>query len=385
MSVIYFDNAATSYPKPPEVLEAMQRFMQDAGGNPGRSGHRMATGAEAMIVEARQAVARFFGLDDPLRCVLTLNGSDALNMAIKGILRPGNHVVTSQLEHNSVNRPLQRLADEGVISFDRAPTTADGSWEVGQVLSLIKPETRLAALTHCPNAVGVLCPVEELGRELRARHPNVHFLVDAAQSAGIAPLNIETAGIDLLAFPGHKALFGPPGTGALLIGPRVKMEDWTPWREGGTGGDSASPQQPREWPYFLEGGTPNTMGIAGLLAGVRFVRELPKGSVIEHERKLIGGLIEGLRDDKRFTIHGTKDLSRRAGAVSISVAGQDPSELAVILDQAIGLCTRPGLHCAPYAHKTLGTFPVGTLRLSPGYFNTIGEVDVAVKALKEIA
>jgi len=385
MSVIYFDNAATTYPKPPEVFEAMQRFMREAGGNPGRSGHRMATGAEAMIVEARQAVSRFFGLDDPHRCIFTLNGSDSLSMALKGILRPGDHAVTSQLEHNSVNRPLQRMADQFSVEFDRAPTAPDGAWTVEDVLGLIRPNTRVVVLTHCPNAVGVLCPVEALGKELKARHPDVIFIVDAAQSAGIAPINMEADGIDMLATPGHKALFGPTGTGILLVGPRVKIEELRPWREGGTGGDSTSPKQPHEWPYFFEGGTPNTMGISGLLAGVRFVRELPAGSVLEHERKLLGRLIAGLDGDERFTIHGTKDVSRRAGAVTISVTGHDPSELAVILDQAIGLCTRPGLHCAPHAHKALGTFPAGSLRLSPGFYNTIEEVDVAVTALKEIA
>jgi cysteine desulfurase family protein len=383
--MIYFDNAATSYPKPPEMFSAMQRFMAEAGGNPGRSGHRMATGAEATILEARQAVARFFGLSDPRRCIFTLNGSDALNMALKGLLRPGDHAVTSSLEHNSINRPLQRLADEGLGSFERVAGTEDGAWTVDAVLRAIRPTTRLVALTHCPNAVGVLCPVEDLGRELRTQHPQVLFLVDAAQSAGVVPLDMETAGIDLLAFAGHKALFGPPGTGALLVGPRVRADDLQPWREGGTGGDSASPRQPREWPYYLEGGTPNTMGIAGLLAGIRFLQRHPPGAILEHERALVGRMIEGLAGDGRFTLHGTLNLKRKAGALSITVNGRDPSELALILDQAFGICARPGLHCAPHAHRTLGTFPGGTLRFSPGCFNTLDEVDHVVQALKEIA
>lgn len=383
--MIYFDNAATSYPKPPIVFEAMQRFMAEAGGNPGRSGHRMATGAEAMIVEARQAVARFFALNDPRRCIFTLNGSDALNMALKGLLRAGDHAITSNLEHNSINRPLQRLSDEGQITFDRVPTTPDGSWSAQDVLARIRPNTRLIALTHCPNAFGVICPVEELGRQLRDRHPTIHFLVDAAQSAGVVPLDMAKAGIDLLAFPGHKALFGPTGTGALLVAERIPSTAFLPWREGGTGGDSTSPLQPREWPYFLEGGTPNTMGIAGLLAGIRFLQQQPPGHVLAHERELIGCLMELLAADPRFTIHGTRDLARKTGAVSISVRDRDPAELALILDQAFQICARPGLHCAPHAHRSMGTFPGGTLRFSPGLFNTLKEVDQVVRALKDIA
>jgi len=385
MPPLYFDNAATSYPKPPEVFDAMQRFMAEAGGNPGRSGHRLATGAEATVSAARQAVARFFGLADPRRCIFTLNGSDALNMALKGILRPGDHAVTSSLEHNSVNRPLQRLADEGSISFDRVAGTVDGLWTVDAVLRALRPTTRLVALTHCPNAVGVLCPVEDLGRELRAHHPRVLFLVDASQSAGIVPLDMEAAGIDVLAFAGHKALYGPPGTGVLLVGPRIETEDLQPWREGGTGGDSASPQQPREWPHFWEGGTPNTMGIAGLLAGIRFLQRQPPGAILTHERSLVNRMIEGLAGDDRFTLHGTTDANRKIGALSLTVRDHDPAEVALILDQAFGICARPGLHCAPYAHRTLGTFPGGTLRFSPGFFNTLDEADRVVQALKEIA
>lgn len=383
--MIYFDNAATSYPKPPEVFAAMQRFMTQAGGNPGRSGHRMATGAETMIIEARQAVARFFGLGDPRRCIFTLNGSDALNMALKGVLRHGDHVVTSSLEHNSVNRPLQRMADEGQIAFERVRATPDGAWTVEDVLKSIQPKTRLVALTHCPNAFGVLCPVEDLGRALHDQHPHVLFLVDAAQSAGVVSLDMGAANIDLLAFPGHKALFGPPGTGALLVGPLLQADDLQPWREGGTGGDSASPQQPREWPYYLEGGTPNTMGIAGLLAGIHCIQKQPPGAILAHERSLIGRMIEGLSSDPRFTLHGTTDLTRKVGALSITVKDRDPAELALILDQAFGICARPGLHCAPHAHRALGTFPAGTLRFSPGFFNTLDEADRVVQALKEIA
>ena len=328
--MIYFDNAATSYPKPPEVFEAMRAFMDEFGGNPGRSGHRMATGAEAMIGEARNAVSKFFGAKYPERCIFTLNCSDALNIAIKGFVREGDHVISSMLEHNSINRPLQRMSDEGRISFHRVGIQADGNWGVDEVLDAIRPETRLVAITHCPNAIGVICPVAELGKALRERHPNVFYLVDAAQTAGVVPLDVEDACIDFLAFPGHKGLFAPTGTGALIVGPRVGEGDLAAWREGGTGGDSASPHQPSEWPHFLEGGTPNTMGISGLLAGLRFVKKEGLQHILAHERKLQQRMIDGLATDDRFIIHGTKDATKRAGVLSITIPDQDVAEVFTV-------------------------------------------------------
>lgn len=383
--MIYFDNAATSFPKPPEVFAAMTQFMAEAGGNPGRSGHRLATGAEAMIDNARNAVSKFFGIGDPKRCIFTLNCTDALNMAIKGVLRPGDHAITSVLEHNSVNRPLQKAADDGEIALDRVGLDESGAWRVEDVLAKVTPKTKLVAITHCANVLGVVCPVAELGQALRAKHPHVRFLVDAAQSAGVVPIDAEVMGIDFLAFPGHKGLFAPTGTGALLIGSRVKEDELRAWREGGTGGDSSSPHQPLELPYYLEGGTPNTMGIAGLLAGVTFLKKEGPDKVLAHERALQQRLIESLGADSRFTLYGTKDASKKGGALSITIKDRDTAETASILDQAFEICVRPGLHCAPYTHKALGTFPTGTLRLSPGYFNTLDEVDTVVAALKEIA
>ncbi|HEY3324085.1 MAG TPA: aminotransferase class V-fold PLP-dependent enzyme [Planctomycetota bacterium] len=427
--MIYFDNAATSYPKPLEVFESMLKFMQEFGGNPGRAGHRMATGAEAMIGQARNAVSKFFGLNDPARCVFTLNCSDALNMAIKGVLRGGEHVVTTALEHNSINRPLQQMADDGFIMLTRVVPSEPGAWHTDEILAAITPKTRLVALTHCANATGVINPVEELGPALRKKSEGITLLVDAAQSAGVVPLDMEAAQIDLLAFPGHKALYGPTGTGALLISSRFDEKRLKLWREGGTGGDSTNPHQPDELPHRLEGGTPNTMGIAGLLAGVRFLNRiasgrpeatggeqlriadcglrigapspltpLPRGgegdrssgqdartTVLEHERAIVARLIGELEGDARFTIFGTKDVSRKVGALSITIKDRDNAEVASILDQAFSIAVRPGLHCAPYAHRQLGTFPNGTVRLSPGYFNTIEEAEQVVKALKEIA
>ncbi len=383
--MIYFDNAATSYPKPPEIFESMVKFMQELGGNPGRSGHRMATGAEAMVGECRNALSKFFGLKDPARCIFTLNCTDALNMGIKGVLKRGDHAVTTALEHNSISRPLQQMADDGFITLTRVVPAEQGAWQVEEITRALTPKTRLVALTHCSNVTGVINPVEALGKALRAAGGSVVYLVDAAQSAGVVPLDMEAAQIDLLTMPGHKALYAPTGTGALLIGPRFKESELHCWREGGTGGDSTSPHQPPELPHRLEGGTPNTMGIAGLLAGVRFLNRSGPGKVLEHERKILKRLISALEGDQRFTLYGTKDLSRKVGALSLTIKDRDNAEVAGILDQAFSIAVRPGLHCAPYTHKHLGTFPTGTLRLSPGFFSTEAEADEVIKALLEIA
>lgn len=384
--MIYFDNAATSYPKPPEVFEQMTKFMQEMGGNPGRSGHRMATGAEAMIGECRNAVSKFFGLKNPERCVFTLNCTDALNMAIKGVLKKGDHVVTTALEHNSISRPLQQMHDDGFITLTRVVPARQGEWNVEEIIHATTPKTRLVALTHCSNVVGVINPVAELGDALRQISDTCLLLVDAAQSAGVVPLDMEAAHIDFLAFPGHKALFAPTGTGALLIGPRLKDSDLHCWREGGTGGDSTSPHQPPELPHHLEGGTPNTMGIAGLLAGVKYINKFGgPAKVLEHERAIVKQLIDAFGSDKRFTLYGTTKLERKVGALSLTIKDRDNAEVASILDQAFSIAVRPGLHCAPYTHKHLGTFPTGTIRLSPGLFSTAAETAEVIKALQDIA
>jgi selenocysteine lyase/cysteine desulfurase len=306
-------------------------------------------------------------------------------MAIKGVLRQGDHVVSTVLEHNSINRPLQRMSDEGFITLTRVAPAAKDSWQADEIVRAVTPKTRLVALTHCSNVTGVINPVAELKSALRAAGSPALLLVDAAQTGGVVPLDMEAAQIDLLALAGHKGLYGPTGTGALLLGSRVQEDALQFWREGGTGGDSRLPHQPGELPHRLEGGTPNTMGIAGLLAGVRFLNSAGAGKALEHEREILKHVIGELEGDARFTIHATKDLARKVGALSLTVKNRDPLEVAGVLDQAFSIAARPGLHCAPYAHKHLGTFPNGTLRLSPGFFNTIEEAQRVVKALREIA
>lgn len=386
--MIYLDNAATSFPKPPQVAAAMARFLDEDAANPGRAGHRMAVRAERMIDDARAKLARLVNGRDPRRLIFTLNGTDALNIAIKGALGDGGgHVVTTVLEHNSVSRPLQALADDGRIGLTRVGCGADGLLDPDDVRRALKSDTRLVAMTHASNVLGTIQDAAAVGAI--AREHGALFLLDAAQTAGCVPIDVEAMHVDLVAFPGHKALLGPTGTGVLYVGDRCAEPDGSPrmrpWREGGTGGDSSSPTQPRVFPYFLEGGTPNTVGIAGLAASVDVVLERGQEALLDHERRLLERILERLAGDERFTIYGTRDVARRVGALSIGIAGLDPSDAAAILDDGFGIAARPGLHCAPYCHRAIGTYPAGTLRVSPGPFTTGDDVSALLDALRQIA
>lgn len=399
--MIYFDNAATSFPKAPGVAEAMSAFLATEAANPGRAGHRMAVAAERMLDEARLKLTRFFGASDPQRMVFAMNCTDALNMAIKGVLDPdsrgGQHVITTVLEHNSVSRPLQAMADAGVIDLTRLTCDADGFIDPDDVRRSIKPATKLIVMTHASNVLGTIQDAEAVGRI--AREHSVLFCLDAAQTAGVVPVSIEQMCIDLLAFPGHKSLLGPTGTGGLYVGTRcpdpaqAQQKDGKgnpaarlrPWREGGTGGDSSTPTQPTLYPYYLEGGTPNTVGIAGLSAAVDYVAQHDPAATLRHEQAMVGKVIEQLGDDGRFSFYGGRDASRRVGTVSLNIQGFEPSDVGSILDDSFDIAVRPGLHCAPYAHRRLETFPSGTVRVSPGPFNTDEELTALIDALKQIA
>jgi cysteine desulfurase family protein len=383
--MVYLDNAATSYPKPEAVLRGMEAFVRASGANPGRSGHRRALQAEAMVEDTRRLVARLFGCPRPERIVFALNATDALNMAIKGVLRKGDHVITSVLEHNSVSRPLNRLEWDGVISLTRLPADPGHVIDPDDVAGAIQPSTRLIALTHASNVTGTIQPVAAFGRIARER--DVLLLVDAAQTAGVVPIDVQSDCIDLLAFTGHKSLLGPTGTGGLVIGERVEIK---PWREGGTGGDSSFPLQPVEFPHRLEGGTPNIFGIAGLREGVRLLLERGIEDVLAHERELLVEFRRSLKDPGRYLWFGAdraideRHAEGRVGLLSVGVPGLAPPEVAAILDEQFDIAVRAGLHCAPYAHKHLGTFPEGTIRLSAGLLTTPEDMRQAAAALDEI-
>jgi cysteine desulfurase family protein len=365
--MIYLDNAATSFPKPEPVFRGMDAFVRSSAANPGRSGHQRAVQAEAMINETRRLLARLIGFSRPERVVFTLNATDALNMAIKGVLRPGDHAITSVLEHNSVSRPLNQLERAGIITLTRLPADENHFIDPEDVARAFKPSTRLVALTHVSNVTGTIQAVGAIGAVVRERESLV--LVDASQSAGVVPIAFERDCVDLLAFTGHKALLGPTGTGGLVVGERVEV---APWREGGTGGDSSSPVQPSELPHRLEGGTPNVFGLAGLREGLRILLERGVESVLAHERMLMVEFHGSLADPGLFSWYGADRIiaerqgEGRVGLVGINLPGLSPAELAAILDERFDIAVRAGLHCAPYAHKHLGTFPEGFVRLSVG-------------------
>jgi cysteine desulfurase family protein len=378
--MIYLDNAATSYPKPEPVYQALDRFARQDLANPGRAGHKMALAAERTLDDARHLLNQLFHGKGPERFVFALNGTDALNMAFKGVLDDGDQVITTDLEHNSVSRPLRAMELDGRITLTRLRADAGGTLDPDDVRKAVTPRTRLIALTHASNVIGTVQPVAEVGAVARER--DLLFLVDAAQTAGVVPIDVQAMHIDLLAFPGHKSLLGPTGTGALYVGPRVRPRAW---REGGTGGDSASETQPREFPYFLEGGTPNVLGIAGLAAGVRWVQEQGLEKVRAHEVGLTERLRRRLEEMPGYEVFGHRDPARRVGTLSFRSAALPATELGGILDQAFDIAVRPGLHCAPYIHRSLGTFPDGTVRVSPGAFSTEADLDRLADALAEVA
>jgi cysteine desulfurase family protein len=341
----------------------------------------MALAAEHTLDTARHRLNRFFNGRSPERWIFTLNGTDALNIAIKGILREGDHVITTILEHNSVSRPLTALAESGQITLSRVAAGADGRVDPTAIEAAFTPRTRLVVMTHASNVIGAVQPIAEIGQIVRQR--DAFFLVDAAQTAGVVPIDVQRQCIDLLAFPGHKGLFGPTGTGALYVAPRVEQR-MRPWREGGTGGDSSSPTQPRELPYYLEGGTPNVLGIAGLLAGLDFVEEHGPERLREHETALCEKVRLALLEMPDFEVFGPANPDHRVGTLSFRHRSLPAGELGGILDQSFDIAVRPGLHCAPYIHRYLGTYPDGTVRISPGPFTTEQDIDHFLAALREI-
>ena len=377
--MIYLDNAATSFPKPEAVYQALDRFARQDLANPGRAGHKMALAAERALDDCRHLLNQFFHGESPERFVFTLNCTDALNMAFKGVLNEGDHVITTDLEHNSVSRPLRKMELDGRISVARIKADGGGTIDSDAFREAITPRTRLIALTHASNVLGTVQPVGEVGKIARERE--VLFLVDAAQTAGVLPIDIQAMCIDLLAFPGHKSLFGPTGTGALYVGPAAIVGAW---REGGTGGDSSSETQPRDYPYFLEGGTPNVLGVAGLAAGIRYVIERGLDRIHRHEIGLCERLWRRLDEIGGYEVFGHRDPTRRVGTLSFRSEALPAAEIGAILDQAFDIAIRPGLHCAPYIHRAIGTFPDGAVRASPGLFNTAEHVDRLCEALAEI-
>jgi len=378
---VYLDNASTTYPKPETVYQRMTEFLREFGANPGRSGHRMAVQAEREIDLVRLKIARLINAKEPKQIIFTLNGTDALNIAIKGILKPGDHVITSTLEHNSVSRPLEQMRVDEIISVSKVSIDASGRIDPDDVKKVITPKTRLIILTHASNVIGTIQPISEVGAI--ARNHDLLFLVDAAQTAGALPIDVDLSNVDLLAASGHKSLLGPPGTGFLYVGPRA-AKTIRPVRTGGTGGDSSSKLQPDEFPFRLEGGTPNTAGIAGLGAGIDFINDTGIEQIYKHERSLINTFLNRLAETTGITFYPAHSVAERVGVASFCVEGFIAAEFGAILDESFNIAVRSGLHCAPYLHESIGTFPEGAIRVSVGPFSTAEDIDFLSDAIHEI-
>ncbi|MEE8389587.1 MAG: aminotransferase class V-fold PLP-dependent enzyme [Anaerolineae bacterium] len=382
VGIIYLDNAATSWPKPPRVAEAMVHFLDAIGANPGRAAHRRAVESGRIVYNAREAVAELFNAPDPLRVVFGHNVTEALNLALCGLLRPGDHVITSSMEHNSVMRPLRALERQGV-EVTVVQCSPEGFLDPADVEAALQSNTMMIALNHASNVVGTLLPVADVAHI--ARQYGLLLLVDTAQTGGAYPIDMQADGLDLLAFTGHKSLYGPMGTGGLIMGERVDVARLEPLKRGGTGSRSEHEEQPDFPPDMYESGTLNAVGLAGLEASVRWVLERGVETIRAHEEMLTRQLIEGLQAIPGVTIYGGLDATRQIATVSFNVAGMEPSEIGLRLDDEHGVMCRVGLHCAPAAHRTIGTFPVGTVRFGLGAFNTFDQMETGLRAVAQLA
>ncbi|MBN2115662.1 MAG: aminotransferase class V-fold PLP-dependent enzyme [Anaerolineales bacterium] len=380
--MIYLDHAATSYPKPPQVLAAMNDFLERAGGNPGRSGHRLSIAAGRIVYDTRESLAELFGISDPLRILFMQNATYALNTVLQGLLHPGDRVVTGGMEHNAVMRPLRELEKRGV-QVDVIPAESDGSIHASACADVLRAGARLAAINHASNVTGTIAPILEIAKLTHAA--GAFLLVDAAQTAGVLPIHMTDMGIDLLAFTGHKGLQGPPGTGGLVLADSFDPSQLDPLVRGGTGSRSEFEIQPDDLPDRYESGTPNGVGIAGLGAGLNWLKEYGMDVLRAHEIELTTRLREGLGNIKGLHLYGVNDPNLSTAVISFTLDGKRVSEIGYRLDDEYEIFCRVGLHCAPAAHRSIGTFPEGTVRFAPGPLTTLTEIDATIRALERIA
>ncbi len=376
---LYFDNAATSWPKPEAVYGAAERQMREACGNPGRSGHTRTLEADRLIYRTREAIGRLFNIPDPARVVFAYNATDALNIVIKGFLEKGDHVLYTAMDHNSVLRPLGRLRRDQLITTTIIPCSFQGFPDLEYLESAYQPNTRLLVINHASNVTGTIAPLKEMIDSAHKR--GVKVLVDTAQTAGVLPIDVQNDHIDFLAFTGHKGLLGPTGTGGLYVSPG---NDLKPLREGGTGSQSELDIHPESMPERLEAGTMNSAGLAGLLEGINFIFDVGIKEIQESELKLRKYLYAKLQSMKSLTLYGPSDSNQTVAVISFSIENTDCGEIGYILESSYGILCRTGLHCAPLAHQAMGTFPEGTVRLSPGFFTREEDIDHLVHAINEI-
>ena len=393
MKQIYLDNASTTFPKPREVADAVYQYMTGVGSNIGRGGYTSAYAAEEAVFAARQLLCDFFGGEDAKNVVFTKNVTEALNVIIRGLLQPGDHVLVSAMEHNAVMRPLQLIGRElepgeqapaAEISFSRIPCDKEGNLQLDALPKLVQQRTKAVLMTHASNVCGTLLPLARVGEFCQDK--GLLLLVDSAQSAGVFPINMQQLHIDALAFTGHKGLLGPQGIGGFVLREHL-VKRLAPFIVGGTGSLSHTESTPRFMPDKFEAGTLNLPGIMGLAAGVRWLNQRGMASLRAHELALTEQLLTGLLDLEQqglLRIVGRRDIVQRTSVVSIAATKQDLAVVAHRLNEEYGLATRVGLHCAPNAHKTLQTYPTGTLRFSMGWHNNEEDIDAALKALREV-
>lgn len=374
---IYFDHAATSFPKAPGVVDSLAHYMNEVGASAGRGAYREAFEAKKILDETRSLLASIFNIQNPNRLIFTLNATDALNLALKGILNPGDHVVTSSIEHNSISRPLIALQERENISFTKVKVGLDGEIKWDEFEKAIRPNTKLIAFIHGSNVSGTLTPVTEIGE--RARKHGIPFMLDAAQTAGAYPIDVEKMKIDLLAMPGHKALLGPLGTGALWVREGIHLSTL---REGGTGSFSEEDRQPSFWPDIHESGSHNLVGLVGLKSSLEYIRNISIEKIRQHKINLLTQLYEGFVSIPKIRVIAPQKVENNSGVISLQFENKNPNDVAMRFDEAFRIQLRPGLHCSPWAHETFQTYSAGTVRLSLGYSNTSREIEAFLKALK---
>lgn len=390
MQQIYLDNASTTFPKPQVVADAVYQYITHAGTNISRG--TCATSSENLVYTTRELLCDFFGAEDSKNVIFTKNVTESLNIIIKGLLRSGDHVLVSAMEHNAIMRPLQQIGTElttdnapaDAITFSRIPCDTEGTLLLDALPQLVRPNTRAIIMTHASNVCGTLQPLEQIGSFCQ-KH-GLRFIVDSAQSAGILPLNMQQLHIDALAFTGHKGLLAPQGIGGLLLREHI-IDEISPLIVGGTGSLSHTERTPRFLPDKFEAGTLNLPGIAGLQAALTWLKQQGIDKIRTHELTLTQQFLDGLRQLEAqglLRIVGKRNCNERLGVVSIATEKMDIAELAFVLADKYAIATRVGLHCAPHAHKTLGTYPTGTLRFSFGWHNTAAEVSVTLHALSEV-
>ena len=381
MHTVYLDNAATSFPKPPTVGARMREYVDEVGASVNRGSYEAAQQAELVTLRLRQRLCALFGFADPSHVILTPGNTWGLNMLLLGALRPGDHVMVSAMEHNAVMRPLTQLARRGV-AFDRIPCDAEGRLQTGRIEPMLRPNTRLVLLAHASNVSGTVQDAAAVGEICAAR--GIPFALDAAQTAGHIPLDFAVLHLSALSVPAHKGLMGPQGIGALLLRPDF-AKTLEPLVSGGTGSVSDSEDIPRYLPDRFEPGTPNLPGIYGWEAALEYLEGVTVEAVAAHDRALSARLLGGLRDVPGVSLIGPDTTEGRVGVFSLDFPGKDNAEIAARLEEDFGILTRCGLHCAPNAHRTLGTFPRGTVRLSLGWFNTEADIDRALQAVKALS